>query len=159
MGENLSRENFSCTVLSSHITKFTNHCFCRLYELNEHIDILEATINFKNSSISSQELHLAQLVTDNHEETYHHSPQLHTKLHSLSLRDTQALLVSYFHKVVKLRMEGGREEQRLRETEVKLEGERDAVRRLERSLRQMKADCEREMLSQQKVWNYVPYSI
>ena len=58
-----------------------------------------------------------------------------------------------------MRMEGGREEQRLRETEVKLEGERDAVRRLERSLRQMRADCEREMLSQQKVWNYIPYSI
>lgn len=125
--------------------------FCRLYELNEHIDILEATINFKNSSISSQELHLAQLVSENDEETYHHS-QLHTKLRSLSLRDTQALLVRYFHKVVRLRLEGGRETHRQRETEVRLEGERDAVRRLERSLRQTRADCERELLSQQKVW-------
>lgn len=125
-----------------------------MYELNEHIDILEATINFKNSSISSQELHLAQLISDNDEEIYHHS-QLHSKLHSLSLRDAQALLVSYFHKVVRLRLEGGREAQRQREMEVKLEGERTTVRRLERSLRQTRADCERELLNQQKVQNYV----
>ena len=63
--------------------------------------------------------------------------------------------MSYFHKVVRLRLERGREEQRQRETEVKLEGERDTVRRLERSLRQTRADCERELLSRQKVWNYV----
>jgi hypothetical protein len=123
--------------------------------LNEHIDILEATINFRNSSISSQELHLSQLVSDDSaEEVYHHSPQLHSKLHSLSPHDTRALLVGYFHKVVRLRLEGGREAQRVRETEVRLEGERDAVRRLERSLRQMRTDCERELLSQQKVRNY-----
>ena len=128
--------------------------FCRLYELNEHIDILEATINFKNSSISSRELHLSQLISeDSSEEVYHHS-QLHTKLQSLSPRNTRALLVSYFHKVVRLRLEGGREAQRTRETEVRLEGERDAVRRLERSLRQTRADCERELLSQQKVWHH-----
>ena len=122
--------------------------------MNEHIDILDATINFKNSSISSRELHLSQLVSeDSSAEVYHHS-QLHTKLQSLSPRDTRAMLVGYFHKVVRLRLEGGREAQRTRETEVRLEGERDAVRRLERSLRQTRADCERELLSQQKVWNH-----
>lgn len=63
--------------------------------------------------------------------------------------------MSYFHKVVRLRLEGGREAQRQREMEVKLEGEKDTVRRLERSLRQTRADCERDLLSQQKVWNYV----
>ena len=124
-----------------------------MYELNEHIDILEATINFKNSSISSRELHLSQLISEDSSEEVHHHSQLHTKLQSLSPRDARALLVSYFHKVVRLRLEGGREAQRTRETEVRLEGERDMVRRLERSLRQMRADCERELLSQQKVWN------
>ena len=57
--------------------------------------------------------------------------------------------------MVRLRLEGGREAQRQREMEVKLEGERTTVRRLERSLRQTRADCERELLNQQKVQNYV----
>ena len=126
----------------------------RLYELNEHIEILDATINFKNSSINSQELHLAQLITDSEEETRYHS-QLHSKLHSLPLRDAQALLVRYFHKVVRLRLEEGREVQRQREMDIELEGQRDAVRRLERSLRQTRVDCERELLSQQKVCSYM----
>lgn len=122
----------------------------RLYELNEHIDILEATINFKNTSINSQELHLAQLVSNSDEDAVHHS-HLYSKIHSLSLHDTRALLVSYFHKVVSLRLEGGKSAQRKREVEVELEEQRDAVKRMEKSLRQTRVECERELLSQQKV--------
>ena len=118
--------------------------------MNEHIEILEATINFKNSSIGSQELHIAELVSENDEENTS-SSQLNNKLHSLSTEDARVLLVRYFHKVVKLRLQEGRGAQRQRELEVELEQQKVATKRLERSLRQTRVDCERELLSQQKV--------
>ena len=128
-----------------------NPLSCRLYELNEHIEILDATINYKNSSINSQELHLAQIVADNEEDDHSQIGQLNHKLHSLPLVDARALLVSYFHKVVSLRLKEGKEAQRQRELEAELEQQKVATKRLERSLRQTRVNCERELLSQQKV--------
>ena len=126
-----------------------------MYELNEHIEILEATINFKNSSISSQELHFAQLVSADEEEeegeTENNRTQLTGKLQALSLEDARELLIRYFHKVVRLRLQEGRGAQRQREMEVELEQRKVATKRLEKSLRQIRVDCERELLSQQKV--------
>ena len=124
---------------------------CRLYELNEHIEILEATINFKNSSINSHELHLAHLVTKSEEEDDQNQSQLNDKLCSLSFKDSQALLIHYFHKVVRLRLQEGKDAQRQRELEVELQQQKVAIKRLERSLRQTRVDCERQLLSQQKV--------
>ena len=121
-----------------------------MYELNEHIEILEATINFKNSSINSHELHLAHLVTKSEEDEQSRS-QLNDKLFSLSLKDSRALLIHYFHKVVRLRLQEGKGAQRQRELEVELQQQKAAIKRLERSLRQTRVDWERELLSQQKV--------
>ena len=118
--------------------------------MNEHIEILEATIDFKNSSINSHELHLAHLVTKSEEDEQSRS-QLNNKLFSLSLIDSQALLIRYFHKVVRLRLQEGKRAQRQRELEVELQQQQVDVKRLERSLRQTRVDCERELLSQQKV--------
>ena len=123
--------------------------------MNEHIEILEATINFKNSSISSQELHFAQLVSADEDEeegeTENNRSQLTGKLQALSLEDARELLIRYFHKVVRLHLQEGRGAQRQREMEVELEQRKVATKRLERSLRQTRVDCERELLSQQKV--------
>lgn len=123
--------------------------------MNEHIEILEATINFKNSSISSQELHFAQLVSADEDEeegeTENNRSQLTGKLQALSLEDARKLLIRYFHKVVRLHLQEGRGVQRQREMEVELEQRKVATKRLERSLRQTRVDCERELLSQQKV--------
>ena len=118
--------------------------------MNEHIEILEATIDFKNTSISSQELHLAHLVTDSEEDDQRQS-QLNRKLQMMSLEDSRSLLIRYFHKVVKLRLQEARAEQRQREMGVELEQQKVASKRLERSLRQTRVECEREMLTQQKV--------
>ena len=66
----------------------------RLYELNECIEVLEATVDFKNDSITSKQLDVAQIIQS--EEI---PAEMQDRLAHLSLSDAKALLAKYFEKV------------------------------------------------------------
>lgn len=66
----------------------------RLYELNECIEVLEATVDFKNDSITSKQLDVAQII-----QSEEMPAEIQDRLADLSLSDAKALLAKYFEKV------------------------------------------------------------
>lgn len=73
--------------------------FCRLIELDEGIEALEAAIEFKNDGIANtqKELDSSQLLTDKDRQG------LANKLSNLAPGEAVSLLSKYFEKVVELR--------------------------------------------------------
>ena len=120
--------------------------------MNEHIEILEAAIDFKNDSITSRQLDISQIVQE--EEI---SSDIQQKFRQLSPEDCQMLLMRYVEKVVHLRLSEAQHNQVQKEMGVNIAEQQDTIHRLERSLRRAQVDIERRLLSQQKVCtcNYI----
>lgn len=95
----------------------TNVFYCRLIELDEGVDALEAAIEFKNDGIANKqkELDNGQLRTDRDHEG------LVNKLSNLSPGEATSLLSKYFEKVVELRGNEKKLELRCSDLEVRVE--------------------------------------
>ena len=117
----------------------------RLHELNEHIEVLEAAIDFKNDSIASKHLDVREMVDSGV------TAEIDQKFEQLSLNDARMLLARYFNKVVDLRVSESHHQQLQRELEVKLSEQQGTIHRLGRTLKQAEVEKERRLLAQQKV--------
>ena len=117
----------------------------RLHELNEHIEVLEAAIDFKNDSIASKYLDVREMVDSGV------TAEIDQKFEQLSLSDARMLLARYFNKVVHLRVSESHHQQLQRELEVKLSEQQETIHRLGRTLKQAEVEKERRLLAQQKV--------
>ena len=117
----------------------------RLHELNEHIEVLEAAIDFKNDSIASKHLNVREMVDSGI------TAEIDQKFEQLSLSDARMLLVRYFNKVVHLRVSESHHQQLQKELEVKLSEQQETIHRLGRTLKQAEVEKERRLLAQQKV--------
>lgn len=119
---------------------------CRLVELNEHIEVLEAAIQFKNETITSRELKASQILE---------SEELHTetaaKLQDISHTQAKLLLASYFDKVVALRLLVGKKEKEHLKMVAEIEEKRKVIQSLQRSVKQIQVEMERRLLKQEKV--------
>ena len=121
----------------------------RLVELSEHIEVLEAAIEFKNDAIASRELHSSQILSsENMTDT------LCQKLQQMSTAQVRALLVGYVGKVVDLRVAGGRRERERMKMAAECTEKQQTIVNLQRSLKQTRLEVERRLLSQEKVRQY-----
>ena len=118
----------------------------RLHVLKEHIEVLEAAIDFKNDSIASKHLDVREMVDSGV------TAEIDQKFEQLSLNDARMLLARYFNKVVHLRVSESHHQQLQRELEVKLSQQQETIHRLGRTLKQAEVEKERRLLAQQKVW-------
>ena len=119
--------------------------YCRLHELNEHIEVLEAAIDFKNDSIASKHLDMREIVESGV------TGEIDQKFEQLSLNDARMLLARYFNKVVHLKVTESHHRQQQRELEVKISEQQETIHRLGRTLKQAEVEKERRLLAQQKV--------
>ena len=123
----------------------------RLHELNEHIEVLEAAIDFKNDSIASKHLDVREMVNSRV------TAEIDQKFEQLSLNDARMLLARYFNKVVHLRVSESHHQQLQRVLEVKLSEQQGTIHRLGRTLKQAEVEKERRLLAQQKVCMKLKY--
>ena len=121
----------------------------RLVELSEHIEVLEAAIEFKNDAIASRELHASQIVSG--EST---TDKLCQKLQQMSAAHVRVLLVGYVGKVVDLRVEGERRERERMKMVAEYAEKQQTIVNLQRSLKQAQHEVERRLLTQEKVRQY-----
>ena len=113
--------------------------------MNEHIEVLEAAIDFKNDSIASKHLDVREMVNSRV------TAEIDQKFEQLSLNDARMLLARYFNKVVHLRVSESHHQQLQRVLEVKLSEQQGTIHRLGRTLKQAEVEKERRLLAQQKV--------
>ena len=115
-------------------------------ELNEHIEVLETAIQFKNETIASRELKANQILE---------SEVLHTetaaKLQHISHAQAKALLASYFDEVVELRLMAGKKEKEHLKMAAEIEEKKNVIQSYQRSVKQVQVEMERRLLSQEKV--------
>ena len=114
--------------------------------MSEHIEVLEAAIEFKNDAIASRELHGSQIMSSESR-----TDKLCSKLEQMSAGQVRALLVGYVGKVVDLRVEGERREKVRKKMAAECAEKQQTVVNLQRSLKQAKLEVERRLLTQEKV--------
>ena len=118
----------------------------RLIELSEHIEVLEAAIEFKNEAIASRELRASHILGT--ERTQSETLQ---RLQHMSASQARGLLASYVSKVVDLRLAAERGEKQRRRVAAECEEKQRTVLSLQRSLKQAQLEVERRLLGQEKV--------
>ena len=115
-------------------------------ELNEHIEVLETAIQFKNDTIASRELKANQILESEGLRT-----ETAAKLQHISHAQAKLLLASYFDKVVELRLVAGKKEREHLIMAAEIEERRRVIQSLQRSVKQAQVEMERRLLSQGKV--------
>ena len=130
----------------------------RLVVMNEQIQVLEATIDFKNDSISSKKISMNSILADSLDHNQlpfsdSSAPfsMLQGKLGGLESGELCRLLEVYFQKVVELCLEKEERKRVGQELEVKLEEEREGKRKAEAALGQVRLEGERMLTTQQMV--------
>lgn len=120
---------------------------CRLQEVCEHIELLDAAIDYKNQSIAAHNVSINWIVHGGGEM----SQAVHDKIAHLPPAEVQVMLAHYFNKVVQLWLHGSQQKESMRRLEARLSEQKDMVHRMERALKQAQAEAERRLLLQQKV--------
>ena len=122
---------------------------CRLVQFTEHIEVLEAAIEFKNDTIQavSREFPASQMATSNENVL----SEMWQKLQQMSAAQVNPLLVSYVGKVVELRVKGQRREREEAKLAAESAERQQMILNLQRSLKQAQLEMERRLLSQEKV--------
>ena len=118
----------------------------RLLELNEHIEVLDTAIEFKNKTIISTELRASEILESQDTQT-----ETLSKMKHIPSAQARALLACYFDRVVEMRLEGERKKRGMLKMEAELEEKRNVIRSLQRSVKQSQLEAERKLLIQEKV--------
>ena len=118
----------------------------RLLELNEHIEVLDTAIEFKNKTIMSTELRASEILESQDTQT-----ETMSKMKHIPSAQARVLLACYFDRVVEMRLDGEREKRRALKMEAELEEKRNMIRSLRRSVKQSQLEAERKLLIQERV--------
>uniref|UniRef100_A0A8C3VAU6 Kinesin family member 27 n=1 Tax=Catharus ustulatus TaxID=91951 RepID=A0A8C3VAU6_CATUS len=117
-----------------------------LFQLEEGIEALAAAIDYKNESIHNRQ-HLLRSSSQCLSQSEHN---VIGKLVSLSAAELRAIIISYFNKIVGLRVSERKLQVQIEEQEMKSIQQKNIMRELESALEHIKSQCDRQLTHQRR---------